>query len=393
MSGPNVVVVHEFYQNMKDIAKNPRHVKYASKRQFYSSNNGGLDYIGYIDSPADKKKELMDFVGYTGNEEKSDGVFDQEGMMNHMEKSNLRKRLRETDSIIWNMVISFESEFGEKNCRDTQTAQRLLKEVLPRFFSDIGMTTDNMTWYAGLHRNTDNTHIHLSFFENKPMRYRSGKKGLHYSTGFIKDNHFTHLKTAIESKLTDWKIWEVRNEIISQSKTLDMRKLTQDFVRLGKRLPKQSKLGYNSDNMTPFRRTINQITRKLIYSNPNLKTKYTEFTTKAREKDRLILGYCKGDMTKYEKMKKADKYMNDLEARIGNLIIGKARKIADNDRVMKHKGNNTPRGRRKRKKYRRNSLEEALRLAATTNAEAMRAFQEYIDKLDENERIIQGHEM
>ena len=39
----------------------------------------------------------------------------------------------------------------------------------PKFFKKAALNPENITWFAGLHENTDNKHIHFSFRQNPPL--------------------------------------------------------------------------------------------------------------------------------------------------------------------------------------------------------------------------------
>lgn len=45
-----------------------------------------------------------------------------------------------------------------------------MQSELPKFFKSAGLNPDNIEWFAGLHENTDNRHIHLISFVNKKLR-------------------------------------------------------------------------------------------------------------------------------------------------------------------------------------------------------------------------------
>lgn len=147
---PNVVVKCQY------------HEKGSSHRAFYDSSQKD-DYLAYMDKGI-KSTKSIDYLDYTGNEEKSSGIFNANGVLFKEDKKILRESLRKTESIIWDIVISFEEQYGNKNMYNAEQAQELLRKILPKFFREIGFKPENITWYAGLHTNTDNQHIHLSFF-------------------------------------------------------------------------------------------------------------------------------------------------------------------------------------------------------------------------------------
>ena len=73
-------------------------------RDFYGSKNT-FDYVGYVNKGS---KEKIDFVAYSGNNEKSHGVFNQNGLLNDEQIKKLRTKLRQTKSVIWHGLVSFE---------------------------------------------------------------------------------------------------------------------------------------------------------------------------------------------------------------------------------------------------------------------------------------------
>ena len=96
-----------------------------------------------------------DYTEYVGNSEKSCGVYGAKGLLSDDEKRELREMLRNTQSCIWDCVISFREEFGDEYCRDYEQAYNFLKKELPKFFTRAGLDKDNIVWYAGLHENTE----------------------------------------------------------------------------------------------------------------------------------------------------------------------------------------------------------------------------------------------
>ena len=173
---PNVVLMMEYYLlHYKDM-------KQQDKRNYYSSNKFS-DYVKYVDTGI-KDLRNIDYVEYANNDTKSSGLFNQNGKMTKKQIANLRKNLRETESVIWSGVISFEEEFGKLWCNNYEQAMHILQNELPKFFKKSNFNPDNMEWFAGLHENTDNRHIHFVFFEKKPIRIREkGKKA--YSIGLL----------------------------------------------------------------------------------------------------------------------------------------------------------------------------------------------------------------
>ena len=134
----------------------------APKRDFYRSAQKD-DYLGYINKGVQSTKAI-DYLDYTDDGEKSSGAFNAEGLLTKPQKKELREKLRRTQSCIWDMVVSFEESYGKSNLTDATAARALLLKTLPKLFRATGLNPDNITWFAGLHTNTDNRHIHVCFF-------------------------------------------------------------------------------------------------------------------------------------------------------------------------------------------------------------------------------------
>ena len=82
MSKPNIIAKIQYIE-----CGNPRRV-------FYSSNSKD-DYLGYIDKGVKLNKDI-DYLDYTGNLEKSSGIFNQTGLLNYDSKRLIREALRNT---------------------------------------------------------------------------------------------------------------------------------------------------------------------------------------------------------------------------------------------------------------------------------------------------------
>ena len=200
MSVPNVNCKIRYIQNEDNIAKSPALTeKYGEKRKFYSCNKAD-DYLKYMDKGS---KEKIDYIEYSGDDEKSCGVFDKTGLMTSRGKQKLRKRLRETKSVIWDCLLMFQPEFGQRYCNDFEQAYEMMKREMPRFLKDAGFNPDNITWYAALHTNKKHRHIHISFFENEPQRLRQRLKEPQFSHGKINQESIRRFKVHVEQNLTD----------------------------------------------------------------------------------------------------------------------------------------------------------------------------------------------
>lgn len=75
---PNVNFMISYVPCLDGLGLNhPLVKKYYGERQFYACQDSSYNYIGYVNSGSEKK---LDYVEYSGNKEKSTGVFDKNGI-------------------------------------------------------------------------------------------------------------------------------------------------------------------------------------------------------------------------------------------------------------------------------------------------------------------------
>jgi hypothetical protein len=112
MATPNVMVRIQYYEAG------------FSDRSFYAYGKKD-DCVGYVGKVI-KFDKTKNYIDYTGNLEKSSGVFSKNGILSVEDKKAFLKELRETKSCIWDCVISFEEKYGNKNVYDWKKAYEIL---------------------------------------------------------------------------------------------------------------------------------------------------------------------------------------------------------------------------------------------------------------------------
>ena len=296
-------------------------------REFYSSNMDD-DYLSYIDKGI-KTTKVRDYVAYAGDDEKSSGIFSANGLLSKEEKKELREELRETKSTIWDYVISFEEKYGKENCYSWQKAKDLLAKTLPGYFKSIGLDPEKTVWYAGLHENTDNRHIHLSFFQKEPTAYDRKSKTRVYRRGKIPIAKINGLKVAIERHYLEpvEGVARVRKLMVEETKKSVTGSYTRDsesfkfLVRkLSEEIPLTGDLGYESANMDGCRSDIDAAT-DLVMENECIAPKWKEVLDEADERDRKMTLICcrqKIDPTPYLYR---PVFVKDIKRRMGNALI------------------------------------------------------------------------
>lgn len=363
----------------------------SKRRSFYDSSNKN-DYLEYVSQGINQNKEI-DYIDYSGNEEKSSGVFNQFGLLSKVDKKKLREKLRNSKSCIWDMVISFKGEFGLNKLKDYQDALELINKLFPKFIKDTGLEMDNITWYAGLHTNTKTRHIHLSFFENEPRTHDRLTKGVKYRYGKLPIDAINNFKMNMEkhymSPIT--KVAQLRKQAIEEVKDLISGKSTNGKEKLIRKqikylfdhIPVSSYKSYGREEMKPYREIIDSISNYILETS-SVNSLYLSTLNDINKRDEELERLYNFNHIKKEKRKcYGPTFETDLKTRMGNAIIDEI----TNARMSI--GRRT-RGKKKSKsKYRK---EEILNLVYQTFKhnlkvidEATKVFEEYQKKLREAE--------
>ena len=312
----NVIVKLRFYQTKEHYTDNP---EMAEHRDFVSCQNS-YSYLNYVHTGASENVS-SDYEQYIANKEKSFGAFNQDGLLNDEQKLDLRHQLQTTQSVIWDMIISFRENFGDEYCRDYDQAYKFLKKELPKFFNRAGLYSDNIVWYAGLHENTENKHIHISFFEKEPLYFDNGGK-LKYHSGTISKDLLIATKFTFEKALTKptAQILKARKDMLYSynalmSRTDMARKLKRLLLNLYTILPKDGRHSYDSENMLRVKKDVDGVTEFILTKNTQTRDTYWEFENALKKFEEWK------DERNY---KEGSNYKKDLFRRLGNITINTA---------------------------------------------------------------------
>lgn len=366
-------------QSRKDVRKGEN---VGTERDFYSSNQT-RDYVEYVNSGS---KEKIDFVEYSGNKEKSHGIFNADGLMEKSEIKELRNELKQTKSVIWHGVISFTEEFGNTYCDTTEKAIAMMKVEMPKFFRNAGFTPENIKWFAGLHENTDNKHIHFSFFEKSPQRIKIGRTTPIFSDGNIPLRAINDVKSSIEIrllKLVD-DVYSNRNLLTHQIKE---KTLLGDYMKHIKLLvgvvPIKGRISYDSENMRVYQPQINKIIRAIIKSDKEVYEKYQEFDRILTKRDNeLMRVYSQLKLDFTDKLLR-DKCIKDLYRRLGNIVLKNVKQIRKDQLKTERETNNRLVRKHIEKRKRQLLLKRCVQLNEMVNREIVNSFQDYLRRLEQ----------
>lgn len=410
---PNILIRTRFYPpkpNTKNISL------WATKRAFYTCNSdyNVIDYLSRESATAknlsesekelvrELEKEIMpekDILNYISERPGANGLFSENGLLSKDEIKDTKEKMKHTDSIIWEGVISFETEYGKQNCNSTQQAITLMQKAMPSLLKYSHLDYDNVDWYAGFHTNTDNYHIQFIMFEKEPQHIKKSGE-LSFSTkGQLAEHNFANAKLCIEKELTFEKdiSFQKRNEIRSSfSKALwTQRKeslLEADLLDLSSKLPSTGRLSYDSENMKNLKPLVDKITTKLIQNSPDIKEKYKDFKNYlAERKNKLETIYSNNKIKKPDKLKNyVEDRVEDLYNRLGNITIKTAVSMREYERKtasIKNLDRNTKTYRNNKKFMSISKETNSLLTLSSHHDESLKAVIELRKKLEESEEL------
>lgn len=308
----------------------------SDRRNFYSSGSSN-DYISYIDKGIDSRRGAdRDYMEYMGNPDKSTGVFSDKGILSFEEKKELRNMLRNAKGNIWDLVISLDGDLGKERLYSYEQAYQMVRNVLPKLFDNMGFLRKDIVWYAGLHTNTDNRHVHISFFEKEPTFYSTSKKEYTYRKGRISNQFIRQLKGDVEEYLfSDREEEKLRRkrlmeEIMSSTLSFDDKEFAP-FLRsevrvLMEMIPLKGKHSYMSlnDNVREHVDRISNVLLSNTKSGGEMLTMLKDM--KMREKE------CEKRYGAQKGRRKSDVIEADIYRRIGNQVIDRV--IRERDEAL-----------------------------------------------------------
>lgn len=370
---------------VKYISPNANTEETKENRAYYSSNKS-KDYMNYVMTGI-KDMKKMDYMEYMNNKEKTYGIFNQNGIMNSDERKRVRDGLRKTKSNIWDCLITFTEDFGKKWCDSFEQAYNLVSTELPKFFKRCELNPDNIEWFAGLHQNTDNRHIHISFFEKEPQRIRPNQKKKVFSIGRLPKHTILEFRPILELAATDFKAKEILARKLLQDRIKEdleeKNKYTihNKLLKIANQFPETGSLKYESENMLSLRSDINDLTDYLIKKDDTCKQYKDDFINLAKYKDEMFASYCQRNGYKQPFTFK-QKYTQDFYRRIGNIIIRQAKelKLKDLERLKLNAKYRAEKIAQKKKFWAQ--IDYALYLSMKVNYEIIKAFQDFLEMME-----------
>lgn len=386
---------HKYYPSGY-VAKNDAEQQMIDESNFYrckSSKGNILSYltrkdslesdIKHLDEETLRFMEMMSedgnlddssYLNYMGMRGGSTGLFDKDGFVDELRYKEYSQKLKNTESTIWDAVISFVPSYSSQYCDNSLQAQKLLKDTINDFFKKAGLNPDNIEWTGAYHTNTDNRHIHLCFWEKEKTKFKRVKEDIFdEETGEVIGQ--TKNANKIIECYSDWKlpkdsINDYRVDILKYHKfqegiSTEFLKLRDPIIRdiklNGEEHPEllieiQKELGeINTSQYARLNKkqmkTLNKYVETIIKLNPKLLEAYQEYMEGIlKYQTELICNYneTKVDIPKELKNFYGDR-KNEFYNRAGNVVLKELKQLDldlnyfknENERLNKNVDNAT----------------------------------------------------
>lgn len=226
--------------------------------------------------------------------------------------------------------LSFPQDFAINHGLITKSDYYSLStNVITKFITDMGLDTNNVEWYCGLHRNTPlHPHIHFCIYEKKET-----KKELKAPLFTI--NNF---KSNVAKYLVDYeKFYKLRDNTLNDiTKNINIKELSKVksqrlfgdkyrkqlndmLLSLYSKLPKTGRLQYNSKNLRILKSDIDKII-EFILTHDSLKYQYAKYIRFLNEhQNELNTLYGMSDSNKNKKY--YNEHIGKLYSKIANEIL------------------------------------------------------------------------
>lgn len=306
-------------------------------------------FLDYIARPRAFKGKLTpktlefffaDFMGYMGNEDKTDGLFSvDKNLLTDDDVNEIRKMEKASQDEgcpKYLGVISFDNDFLRDNgwivgnTIDIAKIKSVARKSIAKLIDEEErFDKDNVYWTAAIHTNTDNVHIHFQLIE----KHR------------LEDRRITY-KNRGQDKIDVSSLEKVKSTVISEMLTVKRTPQLTELMRkviipeIGRNVSAASSINdllnilpetnkawqYNRKNIRPYQDTINKCVDQIISSSEELQNSFDEFKGILES---MSLEYRKiyGNRKNPKISEYAENKMEDFYARAGNVLLKELFKI------------------------------------------------------------------
>ena len=266
------------------------------------------------------------YFDYASQRPGSTGAFDADGDITPERAAEIKQHLKTTKSIVWVGVLSFEEEYGKKFCDDKAAAYAMMQEAFPALFKQSHLKYENIEWYATLHRNTDNRHLHITFWEKQPTFLRKGSTEYQYANvAKIKQEACIDFKFAVAKhfemeSLSSYKIRDsIRADLKQAINTSEMKDILTELLAD----VKASNSWQFGKQSAATQTKILQFALGVIEKDELLKTQYDDYVKELMATQDKYYKICHENNlpVKQEIKDFVNRNLKDLHNRLGNDVI------------------------------------------------------------------------
>lgn len=175
----------EYYYSGRSKGTGKTYLEYISRDEAaFKQNITASEYDQLMKLKIFNQEEYKQKIEVYKDRSKTTGIWNKNGLVDEDELKKIKNRLKTLNSekqMIWDTVISFDKDFAnENNINHPEKVHDALKIQVNELFKSKDIDPEDMEWFFAFHKNTDNPHIHLAFYEKRPT-----KKNDKYETKYI----------------------------------------------------------------------------------------------------------------------------------------------------------------------------------------------------------------
>ncbi|MFV0425228.1 MAG: MobP3 family relaxase [Bacilli bacterium] len=331
---PKLIYTARFLDGREFSSKN---AAYLSDSIDYNATREGTELISL-------EKTLQYNAQRPGVDVINDGDVDH-GLFSINGKCNLEREKQDVvnayqnGSIIWKAIISLhEDDATDKGLDSWENWKDLVSSHVPKIAETYGISLGNFKWNAGYHTNTDNPHIHLTFYSTNSDEGRLSKNDTIKSFRQIKSSIVNDLfsEEVEQLKLDKNKLRDTLKNDINKKEYLNyfQNKELKDLVLTTlEELPRNGRkyYGYMPENI---KENINSILKEIIQSDDDLKQQFDNY--KANHQNFVEIYNVEDENINYKMNEFEERFFNpsqnDLKV-FHNVILENLYKLRDYNEI------------------------------------------------------------
>ena len=281
-----------------------------------------------------------DILGYAGERPGSTGIFTK----NKGESiEEIKNKLRKTPSIVWHAILSFTPEIASKFCSNKTDAERILRENLPALFKGSSMDYENINWHAALHTNTENYHIHFSFWEDKATHLDKYGSPKYTKRGVLPVSCMDNFKAKIAHSFSNNAMeylsfrGELREGLLAVIKS--DKSIFNSFVEKAGSIIEGGHYQYGRLD-DEQKKVVNEFVNLIINNNPELKKKRDDYKNGLMDSQAELFMLYRDNHIKVIPDKVCNFYSSrsaELDSRLGNVLLKQLKTYAQGKKALEEK--------------------------------------------------------